>query len=353
MKTIEMNSKWMGVLVAGSIAITSYAVMASAGTKDGGGGPSIICNGPDGKVATAQLLDLYEAQVRFGLTVPTSSDAAAKQLQAAFAKLENYNWYLASDVEDALATAESKVTFLPAGVIMAPGVDLGDSYAAVIPDGCQLAYAGYYEADGTLRISQDIWSKLDQTSRAALFMHEALYKVARDIGHQDNSLVSRELNGYLFSGANPFMANIPVDDLTWKSTLPGVVPPHVDYAKVSGSQSEWTVEITAVDGSKPLEMADEVWIACEDANSNQTILQNEVEIGNSWGTDYHNDGLVNGCESFEVRFSGYESVYFKVKYGDQVVAQGSAYNAGGFSSFYERVPVYFSRTLASPTNLPQ
>ena len=115
------------------------------------------------------------------------------------AKLKSYDPFIAHDVQNALIQILSKVKELPEGEIMAPGMDLGDSYAAIIPDGCELAYAGYYESDGTLRIAQTIVEKMPETDQAALYLHEALYKVARVIGGETNSLHTRELNAYLFA----------------------------------------------------------------------------------------------------------------------------------------------------------
>src|SRR6185312_14471994 len=112
---------------------------------------------------TAQLLDLYEGQIRYGLTIPSSTDPVQDQIARVLAKLKGYDWFLWSDVTDKLAEVQAKISYLPEGVIMAPGVDLGDSYAALIPDGCELAYVGYYESTGTLRISKTIYDRLSQT----------------------------------------------------------------------------------------------------------------------------------------------------------------------------------------------
>lgn len=344
-------------LITGALTATSVF----AGTKDGGGGPSIICNGPDGKVKTAQLLDLYEGQIRYGLTIPKTAEPASQQLTTAFNRLTGYNWFIASDVEEALTKAESDVSFLPAGVIMAPGVDLGDSYAAVIPNGCQLAYVGYYEAGGTLRISKDIWDLLGQTDRAALFMHEALYMVGRNIGQQSSSLVAREMNGYLFSISQTLSAmDSAAVQISWQGRSD-----YINSAPVKVSSPEKTYSVEVDSSETAISSSDSLTLRCvrEDGtyagmsyqnpttSSRQFILTNETGVGQVSAS--------SDCRYFQASFMGStvavgggpEHVTFTLRYGDQVILT-QPQTATGHSS-YANVPIYFDRKLVAPTNLPQ
>jgi hypothetical protein len=334
-----MNKLLGWSLVIGFVSVGSVY----AGTKDGGGGPSVICNGPDGKVQSAQLLDLHEAQVRYGLTVPHSNTPAQVQLKAAFERLVAYNWFIASDVEDALSAVESKIAFLPAGEIMAPGVDLGDGYAAVIPNGCSLAYVGYYESDGTLRISKDIFDLLSETDRAALLMHEALYKVARDIGYQKDSLVSRKFNGYLFSTAQD-LSSLDGDapELSYASRFRNVAQPvQINSPVVLPGSPQNTLTLTETG----LNSGVGVNFFCISPDGDATNL---YPLFAADGT-IHLD--IGNCRAFKVSFGDYKKPFtFNAKYGDDIIDSEQPKYSGSNDTYEisSLITVYFQRPLQIP-----
>lgn len=196
---------WIGIAIVLNLLAASQAAWA-AGPSSGGGGPAVVCRGADGKIARAELLDLYEGRIRFGFSPAPSSAPVDEQVERAMARLRTLDGFMAMDVQTALVAIHRRVTFLPDGVIMAPGVDLGESQAALIPDGCELAYVGYFESDGTLRVSKTVFDKLSPTDQAALFIHEAIYLSARTIARAKNSLATRALVAYLFSGSSSFLS---------------------------------------------------------------------------------------------------------------------------------------------------
>jgi len=326
-----MTNRKVSLISCFVVLLSAFYGSAWAGTGSSGGGPSVVCNGPDGKIATAQILDLEEAGVRFGLTLASSSEPAVAQLTTAFNRLAGQNWFLASDVEDALSIVESKVAFLPPGYVMAPGVDLGDSYAAIIPEGCSLEYAGYYESDGTLRISRDIWNHLDQTNRAALFMHEALYMVARNVSGQDNSLISRELNGYLFSTVQDLSVIQPIaEQITWDARSyaqvgsnvaiipPVLVPAALATATLVGHSAD--VSVGCVD-----EFGTFGWLEPISQSTYSVKICKLLAVGAGPSDDYQ--VLGNG----------------KLLYDAQNIHLGD----------FVAIPIYVKRNLVAPINLPQ
>ncbi len=218
-------SRFSKVVVTLSVACTMSLVFSSqlaraAGANSSGGGPAIVTLDNQNKVATAQILDLYEGQIRFGLNIPHTNMPAAQQVDAITARLDQFDHFVASDFKDALAYIYSHEMFLPLGVVMAPGVDLSDSYAAIIPDGSQLEYVGFYRTDGMLEISTTVYDKLDQTDLSAFLVHEALYKVARTFSGATTSEDSRKLNAYLFSDGDMFNAIDILQEFTWPTRIP-------------------------------------------------------------------------------------------------------------------------------------
>jgi hypothetical protein len=228
-------------LLLGIFLATGSATSAFAGANSSGGGPTIVTY-DGGHVATASLLDLYEGQIRFGLSIPQSTAPAQQQIDLAMAKLTINFPTIASDVKDALTYIQSHESFLPLGVVMAPGIDLGDSYAALIPEGTQLQYVGYYEADGTLKISQTIYNKLSETDKAAFIMHEALYSTARLFSYADNSAGSRKFNAYLFSTTANISDLDVAGEMMWGGTFMGggMDPTQI----LSGNAGTFTFKVT-------------------------------------------------------------------------------------------------------------
>lgn len=173
--------------------------LAAFGPGSSGGGPAITCPGPDGKIASVEMLDLYEGRIRFGLTIPELNEGPPGQIFKALGKLNEFDPFMGDDFREALAIVTANQQFLPPGVVMSPGVDLGSDHAVVMPDGCDLRYAGYYESDGTLRISQTTFEKMTSTHQATFYVHETLYWLSRSLTEATNSTATRQVAALLFA----------------------------------------------------------------------------------------------------------------------------------------------------------
>lgn len=98
-----------------------------------------------------------------------------------------------------VADVINAMRFLPQGVALSTPEDLGTGYGVVVPDGCMIEAAGYYEQDSTLKISTAIYAAFSPTDKAAFILHEALYKIARNRLQQTDSARTRQLNAALFA----------------------------------------------------------------------------------------------------------------------------------------------------------
>src|SRR4051812_45413786 len=76
-----------------------------AGPGSSGGGPGISCPGPDGKIATVEMVDLYEGRIRFGLDIPESDQGAPTQILERISTLAMQDPYIGHDFETALILA--------------------------------------------------------------------------------------------------------------------------------------------------------------------------------------------------------------------------------------------------------
>jgi hypothetical protein len=143
---------------------------------------------------------------------------------------QGLKWLLKNITKD----IEANKSFLPKHIGLHLPSDIGTDYAAYILDGCRLETVGYYENDGTLRIATKVFERLSPTSKAALLLHESIYKATRDLAAESNSTNARrfvakllangfndvdltnDLNAVLSIARNPWTQNIliPVKSLS-------------------------------------------------------------------------------------------------------------------------------------------
>jgi len=176
------------------LALVPFVALAADGGVDSGGGKSVVCRDDLGQIASAQLLDLYEGRILFGRNPQQSNDSYA--VQAAHAALQfrdhlNGEFAYLDQMEERVKTIFTPTSLLP------PGVELGptsDSVQVILPRGCELEQVAVFNTRlNRLMVSSDIWSKFDETNRAALLVHEALYDILRRYADEKDSFYTRQL----------------------------------------------------------------------------------------------------------------------------------------------------------------
>ncbi len=174
--------------------VTSSIRTHGAGSSGGGG--AAVCRDQNRNIISARILDLYEGEVRFGYQINQDASSPNDQLVRAISQLPAR--YQAFVTEIAAGIVE-EFQFLPDGVSLAPTTDLGSDYGVVVPDGCSIEPVGFYEMDGTLKVSHPVFSALSNTDQSAFILHEAIYKIARYSNRASDSATSRHLVGALFA----------------------------------------------------------------------------------------------------------------------------------------------------------
>lgn len=95
---------------------------------------------------------------------------------------------------------------------------VNDSNSPILPSGpCKLAQVAIYDSTGFIFINKTIWNHFDETSKAALVLHEALYSYLRKSNEQ-TSVRTRRLISYVFSDKNFKKINIPNDYIVCTSS---------------------------------------------------------------------------------------------------------------------------------------
>lgn len=184
--------------ISGFISVALFSVWANAGVGSSGGGAAAVCRNGNAEILSAQMLDLYEGHVIYGYQYPEQELDADTELRNALSRFD-YSPFLKALVIENINRVQESFAFLPEGVGINTPPDLGADSAVVVPEGCRIEAAGYYQTDGRLLVSRAVYRKLSQRNRAAFILHEALYRIARErSGHKDSAL-SRRLVAALFS----------------------------------------------------------------------------------------------------------------------------------------------------------
>jgi hypothetical protein len=188
---------------------TSFA-FADAGVGSTGGGGAYVCRNADGSIRKSLLVDLWESthtpfnwmgmNAKFLTLDLASNQDVDTQLQGAIARLKNLDPIFGLLVERQLVDIRSAVYFLPPDISLTLPPDLNPNF---FPRGCppegMMLYDDHAE---TLAIDASLFSKLaTPTDVAAAYLHEAVYKVARNIPFYSakNSALVRRMVSCLFS----------------------------------------------------------------------------------------------------------------------------------------------------------
>lgn len=214
-----------------SALMTIAPSFASLGNSSGGGGQGIVCRNDDGTVSSAQLLDLAEAEYFFLLelqaqpqersyldiareyaaildaaipsTVPTMKSTTTIgnlppeiEYEINPSNLSSYYPFIRSGVD----RIDSEKKLIPGNIIGIPPV--GDSHPRVVPSAknCTIEQVAVYkDGDNQVHIVGSIWNKLSNIDKAALLIHESLYRHLRGMGDTTSDR-TRKTIAYLFSG---------------------------------------------------------------------------------------------------------------------------------------------------------
>lgn len=192
-----------------TILFLAFLAWNAIAGNEGGGGGAVVCRDANKKIITAELLDLFEAPLVYNRTVHRYDWNLNEQF------LNNINqafYYLPFQKHVLLELADeiqSKIRFLPPGIILNKPRDIGENFPEVMQEGCDLEGLGYYTRAGELLVAKPTYEKLSETDKAAFILHEVIYFLYRQYHGWDltmnppqqrqlDSIFSRELVGIVF-----------------------------------------------------------------------------------------------------------------------------------------------------------
>lgn len=199
--------------VLATLSIGSLNAWAGEGQGVGNGGGSIVCRDSSGEIQKAYMLDLWQganlplASNNYRPLVIPSDDATpyALQVERVLKRLGRYAPHGISKVVS--RTAERILSDIDRSILsvkMARIQDSSDFAVPEIPDlDCTREQLANDSGPNGLLIRKAVWDKLGETDKAALILHEAIYRVERLFGFKvgKSSDHTQALVAWVFSTA--------------------------------------------------------------------------------------------------------------------------------------------------------
>lgn len=288
---------------AGSI---SDRLRLGRGGMDGGGGNAVVCRDNDGRVTRAKLLDLFEGEALDDLvpqkfdeslsfediaklvaknidrggggnnisSVSTITNSSGVVIERSTGVMPPRNSYsILSWVQ--FVIKEFKV--LPEEVGLEP---IPDSGHFIFPRNCKIEQVAVYKDDSDrIFFVGDIWEAMDKTHKAALIVHEALYKNLRSPS-EPNSDRTRKAVALAFSGLQfrPLLDGVPEGDMTiCNSTDENMIQRFVLRPHPS-SQQHMILQFVMFNGLVPLSRTYHVLNASLTSDINSASPRAETEV---------------------------------------------------------------------------
>lgn len=182
----------------------------SLGPSDGGGAKGIVCR-DSGAVKSVELLDLWEAKTIYRRN-PMANNSSVKDLvEAGLKRLENvFSKNIAGNWQPSSMLALETIRFLDKTerVQWLRNVNLSltvDSFEDASPReaGCQIEQLVIYkDKASSILVNADLVDKMDSINKAALYLHEALYRILREEHLEKTSLRARRVIGFIMAGGS-------------------------------------------------------------------------------------------------------------------------------------------------------
>ena len=207
----------MRILLIIFLGVMAGAAPPKQGTMDIGGGAASVCRAlpRSNAITNAEMIDLLEAKHRYKMSIPNQGENFDQQALNAISRLDfmyadmerpgiNLKRYLLEFQKRFAAAPKS-----PKGIALSRPTDLGKEISLIERPGCFIEAIGYREVingEPVMMLNLEAFSALNQTHRAAFFVHETLYaffqvKLKQQVSDRKGTIQIRKLVGTLFSSS--------------------------------------------------------------------------------------------------------------------------------------------------------
>lgn len=184
--------------------VIATSLIAHAGGEKGNGGYSIVCRDDNEIITSAELLDIYEGRMIYRRNYPVQQKSIEEFIKLGRSRLSENHLYFQGKLDKQLAIVEKSIVLVPEGNILN---ETEDAFPPIKKKGCKFEQVANFTDGGELIIAQEIFDRLDNLNKAALYLHEAIYLIRRKAVGDTNSQVTRRIVSQLIA-SNPDLSVI-------------------------------------------------------------------------------------------------------------------------------------------------
>ncbi len=171
-----------------SMLLMALSAMTHA-DEVGNGGGAFVCRDSQGKIESAELVDLFEGRREpYFLNISTTNDSSMEsQMNAAVEKIKLHAPDLSPKFKEALNYTLQRKRFIESNEEL---LEFRDDLQVIGKKGCPREQLANFTPLGVVLVDAEIYNAMDNTNKAALWVHEAIYKVLRGEGDTDSRKAS-------------------------------------------------------------------------------------------------------------------------------------------------------------------
>lgn len=176
----------------------SQPMPSFAGGSGGNGGQSISCQSQHGDVT--QAYDLFEGAELFGYSYQSllSLSGLNSALELA-TRLDRSLPASGLSIQERVQRVAEQIEASPDTGALTLTTDISPF---MLPVNCHLVQTLIFQADLSIQVDHIEWTHLPELSRAALYLHEAIYWYLRDLERDTNSLRTRRIVAFVLGGGS-------------------------------------------------------------------------------------------------------------------------------------------------------
>lgn len=180
----------LGVLLSG--------LAMAEGQGGGNGGGVHVCPGRQ----QVEMYDLYEGWTRYNVPKPAAGLSVDAYVDRATRALHRFNPAVGLLVQRQVDYLRDDHLLVRANLVLRR---INDATILVIDEGCTYEQlANWDNVSGNVLVKKELYDRMDNVSKAALILHEAIYKVARETYQATNSDESRRTVAEAINGERAF-----------------------------------------------------------------------------------------------------------------------------------------------------
>ena len=176
---------------------------AAGGITTGNGGNTVVCRDKTNKVIWMKSLDLVEAE-QTGFHITAGREPYQEQVKQALVRLESVDSDYAQLLRLEIEKTKDNMRFVENDADL---LVIADSKQRLKPINCPgkifVEQIANYLDGHPLLIVKRRWNHLNETHRAAIILHEGVYKLERVLFNAQDSIYARKIVGMLLSDSLP------------------------------------------------------------------------------------------------------------------------------------------------------